>query len=120
MLGDNTAVCTTPMCDSGSASVSQMDALYQQLGQPSQYQQAHDAIMASYNQSYSWYSDLIPFNPDCCTLQQIGQQADALSSQMSGGTIGAGPSTQGQGMSLTTILVLGAALYLGMVYFASH
>ena len=125
MLADS-AVCTTPMCDSGSASVSEMDNVYQSLpiDTQSRFQSAHDSIMASYNANYSFYDDWIPFNPVCCTLQQIGQQADTLTNQMqlALGQVptAPGPGTQSQGMSLQSMIILGAVGYLAFVYLASH
>jgi hypothetical protein len=117
-LADSTAVCTTPMCDSGAASVAAMDSLFQSLGSPSQFQSQHDQIMGAFNQTYSWYSGLIPFNPNCCSVQQIGQQADALTVAMGGASNG--PATQAQGMSITSILLLVGVGYLALVYLAGR
>ncbi len=125
MLGDS-AVCTSTMCDSGSASVTEMDSVYQSLPSDiqSRFQSAHDLIMAGYNANYSFYDSWIPFNPVCCTLQQIGQQADTLTNQMQValGQVpsGSGPGTQSQGMSLQTMIVLAAVGYLAFVYLAGH
>lgn len=119
-LGD--IVCTTPQCDAGAAAVNAMDSFYQSLdpGTQASYKQQHDSIMTAFNSAYSWYSSYIPFNPTCCTVQQIGQQADALLCTMQGGT-GCVPLASGSGgMSLTSMIVIGAVAYLGFVYLASR
>lgn len=109
-------VATTVDCDNGQASVTQMDSVFQAAPAniQTQFRQQHDAIMSTYNST--WYTgiDLIPFNPACGTMQQLGQEADALANQIlqaQGLSPVAGPST-GSSLSLTTMLLIGAAVYL--------
>ena len=85
-------------CVVGADSVRTMDALYTSLDDATkaQFQQAHDSIMMAFNANYSSISSLIPFNPNCCAVEQIGESADALSSKMSGGAV-TGPSASGAG-----------------------
>lgn len=77
-------ICTSGDCDTGAANVNQMDSVYQSAdpNTQAQFQSAHDGIMATFNQIYSWYSDLIPFNPNCCAVDQLGTQAAQLTIQM--------------------------------------
>lgn len=106
-------VCTTPMCEAGSASVEQMRQTFNSLSadvsqhfDASRFRSTVDSIEASFNAEYSWYDPLIPFNPVCCTIEKIGQQADLITNQMleSVGASGIpGPSTA----SMDPLLMLG-------------
>ena len=84
LAGLGQTVCMTGDCAAGAASIRQMDSVYQSAGPDTQatFQSAHDGIMASFNQSYSWYSEWIPFNPGCCGILQLGAQADQLTVQI--------------------------------------
>lgn len=109
------AICTTPDCDTGQASILQMDGVFQSLPANLQYsfQSAHDSIMQAYNNT--WYTGInwIPFNPSCCTIQDLGTQADALTvaMQTAMGQTPVHPLTP-QGMSMSGLIVLGIIGFL--------
>ena len=112
-LGACSVLPTSGDCDAGSQSINLMDATFQALPASSQaqYQQQHDALMTAFNANYSFYSSWIPLNPACCAVEQIGEQADALTSQMTGGAV-KGPSVTPSGIPLpslpdvTTLLIV--------------
>jgi hypothetical protein len=119
MLGD--VVCSTPQCTTGEAQVQEMDATFQ--GAPSnvqaQFQSAHDSIMTSFNQIYGMLTNYIPFNPDCCTIGDLGNQAQALQNQMLSAMGQSGtPLTPSAGLPLGTLLILVGAGYLLLVTWA--
>ncbi len=126
MLGDTAIICTAAMCGAGDASINQMDAIFLSLPANLQasFQSAHDTLMSSYNTLANSYWDYVPFNTHCCTQQQMGQQADVLTCQMQTANgqscLPAGPGSQSSGISITTMIVLGAVGYLALVYFAGR
>lgn len=124
MLASGNYICTTPMCDAGEASVSQMDIVFRSLpaGLQNQFRSTHDNIMDNLASVASWYSDWIPFNPNCCTIQEIGQQADNLTHQMqvANGQVPSGPLSDPGGMSLTSMVVLGVLGFLALTHFANR
>ncbi len=119
-------ICTTPMCDAGKASVDEMNAVFMQLGESAQsnFGSSVNAINSAFGNIYSWYSDWIPFNPDCCTMQALGAQADNLTNQMQQalGVVptGAGPGSTGAGMSLTSMILLGVVGFLALSHVANR
>lgn len=123
-MGDG--ICTTPQCDSGAASVQEMNAVFVQLSDPqkSPFQSSVDAINSSFQSVYSWYDSWIPFNSDCCTVGNLGTQADALTAQMQSvlGAIpvGPGPSTQSTGLSVPALVVLGVVGFLVVSHVANR
>src|SRR5713101_1469054 len=121
------AICTSTMCDSGKASIDEMDSVFQYLpaSLQSRYQSAHDAILSAFQANYSWYDQVFgAFSSSCCTIQQLGQQADGLTAQMQAALgqvpVGVGgPGTQSQpvpilqgllGGSNTALLVVGGLI----------
>lgn len=116
MMGD--LVCTTPQCTTGADSVHAMDSYFQALtpGIQAEFQARHDAIMAQFNERYSWYSPYIPFNPVCCDILTIGQAADGLLCQMQGGEGCITPSSGDGSMSLQGMIVLAAVGLLAFAY----
>lgn len=119
MLGD--AVCTTPQCTTGEAQVQQMDAVFQSAdaNTQAQFQSAHDAIMASYNETYGMLTNYIPFNPDCCTLADLGNQAVTLQNQMLSAMGQQGTQLQpSAGLPLGTLILLAGAGYLLLTVWA--
>jgi hypothetical protein len=121
------AICTSVDCDSGKASIDEMDAVFQSLpiNLQSRYQSAHDGIMAAFQKNYSWYDQIFgAFSPSCCTIQQLGNQADGLTAQMQAALgqipVGVGgPGTQSQpipflsgllGGSNTSLLLIGGLI----------
>ena len=83
-------VCTTPMCKDGRAAVARMDWTFQYLVvqypnfNKTAYSATVESIKASLAAIDSWYADLIPFNPNCCTMADLGAQADNITNQMLG------------------------------------
>ena len=123
MLGD--VVCaTTPVCQDAINSIQQLDAVYNNASSDvqSQFQSTYNAIKANWTSSYSWWDTYIPFNSNCCTLQSIANQADSLSCQIQRAMgQSCGPAASGTGtLDWSTLLIVGGAIYLGFVYFASH
>ena len=90
------SICTTPMCDDGKASVERMRATFDNLSntnpafQRARFEPTVVSIETSFQAEWSWYDDLIPFNPVCCTIADIGSAADTLTNQMLA-SIGAAP-----------------------------
>lgn len=80
--------CTTVLCKDGRAKVAAMfhTLNYLTANAPgfiaSAYAPPASNIQASLDAVDSWYADLIPFNPTCCTIDDIGRRADALTNQM--------------------------------------
>lgn len=115
------SVCTTPLCKSGRAAVAKawytwhyLQDNYQNFNAAS-YQPALQAIQASLDSVDSWYADLIPFNPVCCTIDDLGAQAEILTNQMlaSVGAVNIPPPPP-QTDWLTVALVGGAILLLAV------
>lgn len=115
-LGD--IVCTTAQCSQGANSVHAMDNYFQALDPAAQatYRAEHDYIMTQFNANYSWYSPYIPFNPACCGILTIGQQADQLLCKMTGSAACVSPSAGDGSMSLPAMIVLGAVAFLTIQY----
>jgi hypothetical protein len=110
-------ICTTPMCTDGKASVDQMNATFNDLVathpefNASQFQPTVKSITDVFNATYSFYDPYIPFNPVCCTIADIGAQADALTNEMLASVGGApipGPSTQTDPLGM--LLVIGGII----------
>ena len=108
-------------CDMGQTAIQQMDSVYQSAPTniASQFQSAHDAIMNQYQSTWYWGIDLIPFNPTCCTIYDLGTQASSLMSQIQSamGQIGTPAPSVGSGLlpdilgvSGTTVLIIGAII----------
>jgi len=115
-------VCTTPMCKDGRAKVVQMEYTWSYLKdtEPSfnadGFQPTVQSLRASLDSVDSWYADLIPFNTTCCTIDEIGSQAETLTNQMlaSVGAISVPPAPQPTDWS--TLLLIGGAVVLLIVY----
>ena len=86
MLGQlrQSPVPTTATCTNAQTSILQMDSVYQSLpgNLQAQFQSAHDTIMGSYNQQWSWSLAYIPFECGLTSLYALGVQADGLIAQM--------------------------------------
>ena len=116
----------TSDCNLGVAAVQQMDSVFSMApsGIQSMFQSAHDSIMSQLNANYSWYDSWIPFNPVCSTVCAIGTQAEQLMQQIQS-AMGQSPTPSANpgGIDFNGIIkmvVIGGAIYLGAVYFASH
>lgn len=122
MLGD--AICNTPECTTGEAQINQMDSVFQSApaNVQTQFQGAHDAIMSSFNAIYGITTNWIPFNPDCCTIGDLGNQAVALQSQILSAMGQSGTTLTPSGgfqlpslQSVTSLLIVAGIVYLVVV-----
>lgn len=108
---------TSVDCTTGKALVDEMDAVYQSMptNLQSSFQSAHDGIMSAF--ASTWYVgiDLIPFNPSCGAIAQLGQQAATLTTQMQT-AMGQNPATPPAIASEWSIGQIVAAVTVG--YFA--
>ena len=86
MIGQ--AVCTSVMCEDGRRKVSEMWATYDYLlanypaFNSSQFLPAATTLQQSLEAIDSWYATWIPFNPVCCSIDDIGNQAAQLTNTM--------------------------------------
>jgi hypothetical protein len=114
-------VCTTVMCDDAKVSVDEMNLTYQAAGSPIQFKASVETINAAFNENFSFYSDLIPFNPACCALQGIGVQADALTKQMNAGLPGKPPHDPlDLSFGLGNTLMIVGALAIGLMVYTNR
>jgi len=112
-------VCTTPLCKSGRAAVAKARWTWQYLKDnypgfnAGSFNPAIQSLEASLASVDSWYADFIPFNPVCCTIEDLGAQADILTNQMLG-SVGAVniPPPPAQTDWVTLAVVAGAVLLL--------
>jgi hypothetical protein len=123
-------ICTTGDCAAGRQSITEMDDAYKAADPSiqSQFQISHDALLKSFSDNYSWYSEWIPFNPACCGIVDLGAQADTLSAQIAKASNqqspGGGPSTSTGwdlsaifgSFSLGAVAAVGVGLYLLMKF----
>lgn len=77
-------ICLESDCTNGEALVNEMDSTFQALpaNLQLQFQSAHDSIMTSFNSYWVSIDKWIPFNPICCSILTLGQQANQLTIQM--------------------------------------
>lgn len=116
-------VCTTPMCTDGRTAVVEMEHTFSYLKQnyPTFNQEyfgpAVASIRASLDAVDSIYADWIPFNPTCCTIEEIGSQADLLTNQMlqSVGASGV-PAPPPAGTDWFSIALLGGLALVAIAY----
>jgi hypothetical protein len=118
-------VCTTPQCSEGRSKVAAMwDTLNQLKSQNANFRYDNflptcTAIQGELDSVDSWYAGLIPFNPVCCTISDIGDRASALSSQMLTSVGAAGiPKAPGDtpDTDWVTVAVVGGVALLLLVY----
>src|SRR5262245_44754261 len=120
-------ICTTPMCSQGKASVDTMSRTYNLLVQNPgfdrwRFESTVVSLEEAFDAAYSFYDPMIPFNPKCCAILDIGYQADRVTADMRASVgaapTGPGPSTQPgvSGDSLVTRgIVAAVALSAGNV-----
>lgn len=118
-----TMICTTAMCAQGRASVQEMRNTFDGLAEDSRFDRGYYeptvvAIEHSFNDLWSVFSELIPFNPSCCAIKDLGSQADALTKEMLTSVGGAvpigGPGSQAPPLQLDQMVTLGM-LALGAI-----
>lgn len=119
----STVVCTSAMCAQGKASVSEMRRVFNILsGNPSfnraKFEPSVLSIEQTFDEQYNILSEWIPFNPACCSIKDLGSQADRLTAQMQTAAGAAstpgGPGTSAPGIDLDSLVTLGA-LALGAI-----
>ena len=120
----NGVLCTTAMCANAKVQVAEMQATYKQhsddLTFASKFKPAVDAIQATFDDQYSVWSEWIPFNPECCALQDTGNQAETLTHQMIQHVGGVTPLRAGQSFDWVTIAIIGGALFLLAPYVTAY
>lgn len=116
------AVCTTPMCKSGRAAVAKMwytfnylKANYQNFNAAG-FEPTCKSIQAALDSVDSWYADFIPFNPTCCTIDDIGRQADTITNQMLASVGGVTIPEPPPGTDWTSVIVFGGVVLLLVAY----
>jgi hypothetical protein len=121
--------CTSAMCAQGRVSVQQMRTTFDSLASSnsnfnrSYYEPTVISIEQAFHDNYSVFSEWVPFNPTCCAVQNIGQQADSLTHDMLQ-SVGAetppvaGPSSGKPPIDINGLITLGA-LALGAILIAN-
>jgi hypothetical protein len=117
-LGASGPLCATGDCAAGRVSVQEMRSTFDALVANPQFdrwrfESSVVALESTYNATAGWFSEWIPFNPNCCAIKDIGIQADELTRQMlvSVGSADAGqrPASQA-GFDLNSLMTVGALL----------
>lgn len=121
--------CTTAMCARGRTSVNEMQNMYDTLSSDytdfdrNRFAPTVSGIKKSFDDAYSVFSEYVPFNPTCCTIAELGKQADTVTSQMlqsvSAAPAGQGPSSAPPpidigGIGNTVLWVIGGILVLNV------
>lgn len=109
-------VCTTAMCSQGRASVQEMRNTFDTLSQNPDFTKWYFeptviSIEKAFQDSYSVFSEWIPFNPSCCAIKDIGAQADDLTIKMLAAAHAAGITT-GPGSTAPPIQLPDVALWI--------
>lgn len=122
-------LCSTPMCAQGRTSVQEMRNMFDTLVSAytdfdrSRFEPTVVGIERSFNDAYSVFSEYVPFNPTCCTIQQIGAQADSVTAQMLKSVSAVspsvpGPATASPGFSLPDFSSMGTGAFLALAVVA--
>lgn len=116
-------VCTSAGCSQGRALVSQMWDTFNNLVatypnfKADNFHASAQSIQDALDGAISWYSDWIPFNSSCCTAQDIGAQAAALTNQMlqsvGAPALPAPPAATDWGSVIVFVGVVAAVIYFG-------
>lgn len=86
MIGQ--VVCTSVMCEDGRRKVAQMWTAFNYLSENyASFDRNHflptcNTLQQSLDAIDSWYASWIPFNPVCCSIDDIGNQAIIITNQM--------------------------------------
>src|SRR5262249_43112152 len=116
-------ICTSAMCAQGRVSVQEMRSTFDELSKRDDFNRGYfeptvTEIERSYNDSYSIFSEWIPFNPECCAIKDIGSQADSITAAMLTSVhVQApvpGPASQKPPLDIDNLMTLGA-LVLGVI-----
>lgn len=116
-------VCTTPMCTDGRAAVVEMEYTFGYLKQnyptfaAEFFAPAVASTRASLDAVDSFYADWIPFNPTCCTIEEIGAGADVLTNQMLQ-SVGASavPHPPAGGTDWLSVAIIGGLALVAVAY----
>lgn len=119
---NQSSVCTTTLCKDGRADVQAMWYTLNYLRENytdfeySRFQPTCQSIQQELNAVDSWYADLIPFNPTCCTIENIGLEAQAITSQMLTSVGAVGVPAPPPSTDWSTLVFVGGAILLLVVY----
>jgi len=115
-------VCTTVLCKDGRAAVAKMWFTWNYLRDTfpnfnaASFESTAHSIQSALDAVDSWYADLIPFNPTCCTIDDIGKQADLITNQM---LVSVGAANIPEPPPLTdwtSVILIGGTILLLVVY----
>ena len=111
--------CTTGMCANAKVQLAVMQDTYKQHADDpnfaDKYKPSVDTLQAEFDASYSIWSMFIPWNPECCKVQDIGNQAEALTNQMLA-YVGVQLPNVPQSFDWTTLAIIGAVLFVAAPY----
>lgn len=110
------------MCSDGRAAVVEMWRAFNYLSEiypdfhSGAFRPSCEAIQAALDANDSWYADWIPFNPTCCTIAGIGEQAEVLTTQMLASVGAATLPAPPKGTDWASLVVIGGLLAIALVY----
>lgn len=101
-LGD--ILCTEGDCTIGKALVLQLVKFFDGVHRPKKWEPTVMALYGAWEQAEAGLSRKIPFSPACCTIKELGDQAQRLQRQIADDLkVGAPPTIETKGAS-TAIL----------------
>lgn len=118
----STVCATSLMCKKGRSAVEQMSHTFDYLRDNNQgfnaaaFEPTVRSIESEFNAIYSFYTEWIPFNPDCCTIEDIGINADAITNQMLASVGAAGVPPPPPQTDWGTVIIVGGVILLAVVY----
>jgi hypothetical protein len=120
MIGQ--AVCTTVMCADGRRKVAEMWNAFNYLSESysgfdsSRFLPACNTIQQSLDAIDSWYATWIPFNPVCCSIDDIGNQAVQLTNDMLSSVGAAGVPVPPASTDWGSVIVIAGIVILAAIY----
>jgi len=119
----NGIMCTTTMCANAKVQLAQMQETYKNYANDgafvARFKPSVDSIQQAFDDNYSVFSEWIPFNPTCCALQDIGNQAEDMNNQMLS-YVGAAPITPTpKPMDINSLLLVGGVI-VGLIVLAPY
>ncbi len=120
MVGD--VVCTTVMCYDGRRKVAEMWHAFDYLSaNHSEFDRNHflpaaNTLQQSLDAIDSWYATWIPFNPVCCSIDDIGNQALILMDQMMESVGVASVPAPPPTTNWSNVIIIGGIVLLAVVY----
>ena len=120
MVGD--LVCTTVMCEDGRRKVAQMWTAFNYLSENypafnrNHFLPVCNTLQQSLDAIDSWYATWIPFNPVCCSMDDIGNQAIQVTNQMMSSVGAATVPEPPAGTDWGTVVVVAGVVLLAALY----